>query len=97
MLTDNWIVLAYIMIISSIILCGILPMILRLFNDRQHFYHYNLERQNIEYSSSNKFLTLQSNDNNVDYKIDQNFQRINSFEQPIFYTQIPFIDDDTFV
>ncbi|CAF2715718.1 unnamed protein product [Rotaria sp. Silwood2] len=89
------------MIFSSIILCGLLPMILRLFNARQHFYHYNLEHQNVECTNPNEFVTLQSNSSDVQLdlfdihnKIYKNFQRINSFEQPIIYTQIPFIDDD---
>ncbi|CAF1562263.1 unnamed protein product [Rotaria sp. Silwood1] len=93
MFTDNWMILAYVMIFSSIILCGLLPMILRLYNARQYFYHYNLECSN-----SNEFIILQSNNSNKQLnkynQINQNFQRINSFEQPLIYTQIPFIDDD---
>jgi len=95
--TDDWLIFAYIMIFSSVILCGLLPMIFRLYNDRRYFYRYNLERQSIEYSYPHAFLTLQSIYSDVQLDIsdihNNNYQDFH--EQSIIYAQIPFIDDDT--
>jgi hypothetical protein len=100
--TDEWVILAYIMIFSSVILCGLLPMIFRLRTARQRFHRYDLERRAIEYSCPYAFLTLESiySDVQVDTSVIHNdihpdFQRINSNEQSTLYTQIPFIDLDT--
>lgn len=93
--TDNWIILAYIMIFSSIVFCGLLPMILRLRNARQHYYHYNSDRRTIEQSGSHNLSTLKSIYTDVQQKIYQNLQRITSIEQPIIDGQIPYIDDET--
>jgi hypothetical protein len=96
--TDEWIILAYIMIFSSVILCGLLPMIFRLHNARQRFHRYDLERQAIEYSCPYAFLTLKSiySDVQVDTSdIHNDIHPVNSNEQSTLYTQIPFIDVDT--
>jgi hypothetical protein len=91
--TDDWLIFAYIMLFSSVILCGLFPMIFRLFNARRRFYRYTLERLAIEYSCPDAFLTSQSiyNDVQVDISDVQTFQAIDPYEQ------IPFIDDDTSV
>ena len=97
MVIDEWLILAYIMLFSSIILCGILPIIIRLLTARRRFNRYQLERQAIEYSCPHAFLTRQSIYSDVQIDISdiepQSLQRINSHEQPTIYTQIPFIDD----
>jgi hypothetical protein len=99
--TDYWLIFAYFMIFFSVVLCGIIPMIFRLLNARRRFHRYDLERQVIRYSCPHAFLTLQSIYSDVQLDIsdidDQNFQRINSPEEPIIYEQIRFIDDDTSV
>jgi hypothetical protein len=79
---DDWLVFAYIIIFTSVILCGIFPMILRLRNDRRRSHLYDLERQTIAYSCPHTFLTSQSIYSDIDH--------------PDFQTeQIPYIDEDT--
>ncbi|UJR09768.1 hypothetical protein I4U23_013995 [Adineta vaga] len=97
--TDDWLILAYIMIVSSVILCGIFPMIPRLLNARRRFYRYDLERQAIEYSCLHILTSSESiyNDLQIDVSdsphfIDFQFQSFNTKEQ-----SIPFIDDNTSV
>ena len=98
MQTDYWMILAYVMIFSSIILCGLLPMILRLYNARQDFYYDHSVHQPIERSSRNECVNLKSNYSDEQLVLfNINFQRLNSSDKPIIYTQIPFIDDDAFV
>jgi len=93
--TDGWLIFAYFMIFSSVILCGILLMIFRLLNARQDFYRYSLERLAINYSCRHVLLTSQSIYNDVQLDIDhEHFPCIDSHEQSITYVQIPFIDDD---
>lgn len=94
---DNWMILAYVMIFSSIILCGLLPMILRLYNARQHFYHYRDDDDDKDTGDSTRRRpsALKSNYNNIQLKVtDVNFERLDSSKELILYTQIPFIDDD---
>lgn len=54
---DDWLIFAYVMIFSSVVFCGILPMIFRLINDR--------ERQAIAYSST--FFPPMVNPSDTDY------------------------------
>lgn len=89
---DIWFILALIMIFSSILLCGILPMIIRLLNARKRYFRYLVEMNDIECSNPDAFLSLQS--------IYPDGQRLNH-EQPIIshgrsfnYSNIPFIDDE---
>ena len=42
--------LAYAMLFSSVIVCGLLPMVLRLLNARQRFHRNDLERQTMLHS-----------------------------------------------
>ena len=49
---DDWLIFAYVMIFSSVVFCGILPMIFRLINDRK--------RQAIGYSYSSTFFPVES-------------------------------------
>lgn len=97
--TDDWLIFAYVMIFSSIIFCGILPMLFRLLNVRRRFHRYDLERQAIEYSCPHAFLTLQSIYSDVQIDISEmdthDFHPMNSTEEPIVYSQLAFIDDDT--
>ncbi|CAF1439830.1 unnamed protein product [Adineta steineri] len=101
MLTDEWLILAYIMIFTSVILCGFLPMTFRLVNARRRFHRYDLERQAIEYSCPHAFLTSESIYSDVQLDISDlhndthlDFQRTNSNEQSITpVTELPFIDD----
>jgi hypothetical protein len=98
MRTDPWLILAYMMIISSVILCGILPMILRLRNARRRFYRYDSERRAIEYSCFHALTTTESiySDTQLDvsdfpHGADLSFQSVlQPKEQPV-----SFIDDDT--
>jgi hypothetical protein len=101
---DNWLILAYIMIFSSVILCGLLPMILRLYNAHRRFHRYDLERRAIAYSCPNAFLRSQSIYSDVQVDIadlptdyPSSYARIDSHEHPNIYEQIPFIDEDTSV
>lgn len=81
--TDDWLIFAYIMLFSSIVFCGILPMIFRLINARQRFHRYDLEREMIEYSSPHQSIYS-------DLK-DIPFARIVSLNS---VEQIPYIDED---
>ncbi|CAF3306116.1 unnamed protein product [Rotaria socialis] len=96
--TDYWMILAYVMIFSSIILCGLVPMILRLYNARQDFYHDHSVHQAAERSSRNACVNSKSNYGDEQLALsDINYQRLNSYDRPNNYTQIPFIDDEAFV
>jgi len=86
---DNWLILALIMIFSSIIFCGLLPMIIRLLISR---HRYRLELQQISCTTPDGFLNLQSFYHNIQIKTDDN---MNSHERSVLYSQIPFIDDLT--
>jgi Gpi18-like mannosyltransferase len=87
MLIDDWLIFAYIMIFSSVILCGFLPIIFRLYNARRRFHRYDLERQAIKYT----FLTLESIYSDV--QIDtSDIQKADYLD---FHEQIPYIDEDT--
>ncbi|CAF0930755.1 unnamed protein product [Adineta ricciae] len=95
--TDQWLILAYIMIISSVILCGILPMIFRLYNARRRFHRYDLERQVIEYSCLHNLTTsesiyndLQMNISDLPQFMELDFAMFGGKEQ-----SIPYIDDNT--
>jgi hypothetical protein len=87
--TDEWLILAYIMIFSSVILCGLLPMIYRLVHARRRFHRYNTERQLIEYSCPYALLTSQS----IYSDVQSDESDLHQLDSPI-YAQIPFIDDD---
>jgi hypothetical protein len=82
---DYWLIFAYIMIFTSVIVCGIFPMILRLFNARRRFHQYDLERQAIEYSFPHAFLTSQSIYSDVQFDNHPDYS----------HEQIPYIDEDT--
>ena len=45
MSADYWLMLAYAMLFSSVMVCGLLPMVLRLLNARRRFHQSDLERQ----------------------------------------------------
>ncbi len=62
--TDAWLIFAYFMIFSSVILCGLLPMIFHLLNARQSFYRYNLERLEI---ISENFQRIDSHEQSITY------------------------------
>lgn len=47
---DDWLIFAYVMIFTSVVFCGILPMIFRLINARRRFHRYYLERFAMEHS-----------------------------------------------
>ncbi|CAF2802848.1 unnamed protein product [Rotaria sp. Silwood2] len=96
---DNWLILALIMIFSSIILCGILPMIIRLIIARRRYHRYLTEFQDIAGSTIDVSSNLQSIYHNAHINNDE---QINSHEHSILYSRLPFIDDqikdeDTFV
>ncbi|CAF2047951.1 unnamed protein product [Rotaria magnacalcarata] len=96
--TDYWMILAYVMIFSSIILCGLAPMVLRLYNARQNFYRDHSVHQTIERSSRNECVKSKFNYSDEQLALSNiNYQRLNSYDKPINYTQIPFIDEDAFV
>ena len=82
---DDWLVFAFLMLLTSVFLCGVLPVILRLRNDRQRFHRYDLERQTIVYSSPSVFLTSQS----IYHDIQADLDRFELPNQPM-----PYIDDD---
>jgi hypothetical protein len=95
---DKWLILALIMIFSSIIFCAVIPIIIRLSTARRRYRRYRLELQDIVCSSPDVFFNLHS--------IYQNMQIANNEddfdEHSIMYSEIPFIDDlnkedDTFV
>ncbi len=73
---------------TSVLLCSITPVILRLRNDRRRFHRrYNLEQQALEYSFPHIiFLTSQLVDTDIQFDTDQ---------PDLQYEQIPYIDDDT--
>ena len=83
---DDWLIFAYVIMFTSVLLCGIIPAILRLRNDRRRFHRYKLERQAIEYSYPHIFLTTQLVNTDVQYITDH---------PDLQYEQIPYIDDDT--
>jgi hypothetical protein len=90
---DNWLILALIMIFSSILFCAVLPIIIRLSIARRR---HRLELQEIACSTPDVFLNTQSIYQNIE------MNNIDSHEHSIIYSQIPFIDDlnkedDTFV
>jgi hypothetical protein len=89
---DNWLILALIMIFSSIIFCGVLPMIIRLLIARQRYQRYRIELQDIASSASDVYLNLQSIYANIELNKNDD---IDSHEHTILYSQIPFIDDLT--
>jgi hypothetical protein len=87
---DNWLILALIMIFSSIIFCAILPIIIRLTIARRRYRRYRLELQEIACLTPDIFLSLPS----IYQKIPiANNEDINSHEHSIIYSKIPFIDD----
>ncbi|CAF0921575.1 unnamed protein product [Rotaria sp. Silwood1] len=96
---DNWLILALIMIFSSIILCGLLPMIIRLIIARRRYRRYRTEFEEIACSTPDVFSSSQLIYENT--QINNNEQN-NSHEHSILYSRLPFIDDlikdeDTFV
>lgn len=96
---DNWLLLALIMILSSIIFCGILPIIIRLLIARRRYLRYRLELAEIAYSTPDALFNLQTIFQNIQV---QNNESQPTYQQSIIYSQIPFIDDvnkeeDTFV
>lgn len=80
--TDDWLIFAYVMLVSSVVFCAILPMIFRLITARRRFHRYELERQAIEYSSSYTLFSPQSIDLNDDIPRTT-------------MEQIPYIDEDS--
>lgn len=80
---DDWFILALLMIFCSIIFCAILPMTIRLLIARQRFRRARLEAQ----STCRRSIV---NDPNLIQFIRRD-SRLNS----MFYSQIPFIDDET--
>lgn len=96
---DSWLILALIMIFSSVIFCAILPLIIRLIIARKRYRRYRLELEEIACSTPDALLNLQRIYQNIQI---QNDEKRNSHEFSIIYSQIPFIDDlnkedDTFV
>lgn len=96
---DKWFILALMMMFSSVIFCGILPMIIRLFIARRRHRRYRLELREIALSTPEISLNLQSIYQNIQRQMNEN---LSSHEQSIVLSQIPFIDDnnredDTFV
>ena len=85
MLVDNWLILALIMIFSSILLCGFLPMIVRLSIARRRYYRYLLDLQAIEYSSPDTYGS----------QAVAVATRSNTREYTAVYSQLPFIDEQT--
>jgi hypothetical protein len=66
--TDAWLIFAYFMIFSSVILCGLLPMIFHLLNARQSFYRYNLERlEIISDINQQNFQRIDSHEQSITY------------------------------
>ena len=82
---DNWLILALIMIFSSIIFCGVLPIIIRLLIARKRYRRYRIELQDILCSTPDVYLASQ-------LRPDDD---CNSHEHSLLYSQIPFIDDLT--
>ena len=74
---DYWLIFACTMIVFSVILCGILPVIFRLYNARQRFHGYQLEPRAMDVISALVLL-----DNNVRIDLNQNC-----------YPDLPFMDD----
>lgn len=96
---DNWLILALIMIFSSVIFCGILPIIIRLSIARRRYRRYRLELQEIALSTPEISLNLQVIYQNIQRQMNEN---LSSHEQSMILSQIPFMDDhnredDTFV
>lgn len=89
---DNWLILALIMIFSSIILCGLLPMVVRLLIARKRYRRYLAELQDIELTTPDAFFILQS----IEQTSHSNsLENINYHEHSLLYSYIPFIDDVT--
>ena len=91
---DNWLILALIMIFSSIILCAILPIIIRLWIARQRYRRYRLDLELIEYAPSDLFsprLSIYG-----DPQLVTSIRRTSGHES-VVYSQIPFIDEETSV
>lgn len=82
---DNWFILALIMIFSSVIFCAVIPMIFRLITARRRHHHYRIELHEIACSTP-EILS------NLPYE-----QRQALYEHSVLFSQLPFIDDDTFV
>ncbi|CAF3559749.1 unnamed protein product [Rotaria sordida] len=96
---DNWLILALIMIFSSTIFCGLLPIIIRLLIARRRYRRYLVEFQDIECSTPDVFPNLESIYHDVQIHNDE---QINCHEHSILYSRLPFIDDlikdeDTYV
>lgn len=89
---DNWLLLALIMIFSSVLLCGVLPMIVRLFIARRRYRRYRLDLQEIAEASPDLFGTLSSTHSDPQ---SMPYERSGSRQYSIVYSQIPFIDDET--
>ena len=89
---DNWLLLALIMIFSSILFCGVVPLIVRLFIARRRHRRYRLELQAIAEASPDIFAHRASI-----YSDPQTMtrERRDSRQYSIVYSQIPFIDDET--
>ena len=91
---DNWFLLALIMIFSSIIFCGILPIIIRLLIARRRYRRSRLDLQAISRAPADLFQRRTS------IEIDPNlsdFLQTNVRQSNVVYSQIPFIDDETSV
>ncbi|CAF1288233.1 unnamed protein product [Adineta ricciae] len=89
---DNWLILALIMIFSSIIFCALFPMIIRLLLARRRYRRYRLELQEIAWSTPDAIINLQSIYRSIHPLTDENLQ---FHEHSILYSQLPFIDDLT--
>jgi hypothetical protein len=89
---DNWLVLALVMIFSSIIFCAFLPMVVRLLTARRRYRRYRLELQEIAWSTPDAIFNLHSVYHSVHPRTDEDLY---SHEHSILYSQVPFIDELT--
>ncbi|CAF1007916.1 unnamed protein product [Adineta steineri] len=87
---DNWFILALIMIFSSFLLCGLLPMVIRLIIARRRYRRYRIELQQIACSTPDAVINLQLIYHSIQMNTDDN---LNFHEHSVLYSQIPFIDD----
>lgn len=85
---DNWLILALIMIFSSVICCALIPMIIRLLNARQRYRRYRLDLRDIESTSPDTFRRS---------SITSDRQIKTKHRDSLLFSQIPFIDDETSV
>lgn len=87
---DNWLILALIMIFSSIIFCAVLPMIVRLLIARRRHRRYRLELQEIAWTVPDAIFNLQPVYRTIHPPTDDS---VFFHEHSVLYAQVPFIDD----